>query len=468
MTWEDERLRVIAVAGVSFRPEAVADGSFDPGARLALVPEPDNEHDPNAVGIWNEARTLQAGYVPREVAGELDGSEVAVSLWRFGEGLRVLIVPAGSWVGRPRTRGVYLDPARAGVRWLLDPHSVRLGTLAREATDRVPDAPCDARALAADAGRLRELLRERHFGVATGRVPAPDDVVDRWERRLLDGPTTWGEAVGQLQFDLRRALVDEHVRLLGAPRWADGRDELDEEGPAVEERELDGVLLLRIRRLMGGPEDEAAIARWVAGADRHFSHDRIVVDLRGNSGGNDGHTLAWAGRRIKALPGFARDEGWVVRGVPLGAWNTAAWREARDGKDAVPRVLLEGRHEPRPGDRLEIAGDEGSLPAGDCYWGGRMIVLTDRRTRSSGESSAWLLRQGLTATIAGERSTGMIEYGNIVPYVLERSALVIQLPTKRNDFGLSVEGVGFPVDVELDAQIAVEDVVAQFDAIARR
>ena len=66
------------------------------------MPEPDNEHDPNAVAIWNEERTLQAGYVPREVAAELDGGELAVSLWRAGEGLRVLLVPAGSWVGRPR------------------------------------------------------------------------------------------------------------------------------------------------------------------------------------------------------------------------------------------------------------------------------------------------------------------------------------------------------------------------------
>jgi hypothetical protein len=101
--WEDHRLRVIAVAGVSFRPEAVTDSSFDPGARLVLEPEPDNEHDPNAVGIWNEQRTLQAGYVPRDVAPELTGDELAVSLWRAGaDGLRVLLVPAGSWVGRPR------------------------------------------------------------------------------------------------------------------------------------------------------------------------------------------------------------------------------------------------------------------------------------------------------------------------------------------------------------------------------
>ena len=102
VTREDERIRVVPVAGVSFRPEAVADAAFDPGARLALVAEPQNEFDPNAIGVWNADRTLQAGYVPRDVAGGLDGTEVAVSLWRAGEGLRVLIVPAGSWVGQPR------------------------------------------------------------------------------------------------------------------------------------------------------------------------------------------------------------------------------------------------------------------------------------------------------------------------------------------------------------------------------
>ncbi len=102
MSWEDPRIRVVPVAGVSFRPAAVADESFDPGRRLALVPEPANEHDPNAVAVWNEERTLQAGYVPRDLTAELDGTEQVVSLWRAGEGLRILVVPADAWIGRPR------------------------------------------------------------------------------------------------------------------------------------------------------------------------------------------------------------------------------------------------------------------------------------------------------------------------------------------------------------------------------
>jgi hypothetical protein len=99
--WSDPRLRVVPVAGVSYRAEALPDESFDPGRRLSLVPEPENEHDPNAVGIWNSERTLQVGYVPREVAPELGGDEQAVSLWRVDGGLRVLIAPAGAWIGRP-------------------------------------------------------------------------------------------------------------------------------------------------------------------------------------------------------------------------------------------------------------------------------------------------------------------------------------------------------------------------------
>jgi hypothetical protein len=100
--WEDPRVRVVAVAGVSYRPEALTDPSFDPGRRLALVPEPDNPHDPRAVAIWNAERTLQLGYVPAAVAPELRGDEQAVSLWRVDGGLRVLLAPPEAWIGTPR------------------------------------------------------------------------------------------------------------------------------------------------------------------------------------------------------------------------------------------------------------------------------------------------------------------------------------------------------------------------------
>ena len=105
--WNDPRLRVVKVAGASYREDALQDDAFAPGRRLALVREPENEHDPNAVGIWDADRRLQAGYVPADVAPELSGDEQAVSLWEFREsdrriGLRVLIAPRDAWVQEPR------------------------------------------------------------------------------------------------------------------------------------------------------------------------------------------------------------------------------------------------------------------------------------------------------------------------------------------------------------------------------
>jgi HIRAN domain len=106
---EDPRIRVIKLAGVSYRLDALQDDGFAPGKRLELVPEPDNEHDPNAIGVWDDARRVQGGYVPAEVARELDaGDWQAVSLLEFSDGgqragLRVLLAPRNAWIGLPRT-----------------------------------------------------------------------------------------------------------------------------------------------------------------------------------------------------------------------------------------------------------------------------------------------------------------------------------------------------------------------------
>lgn len=106
---EDPRIHVIKVAGISYRLDAVQDEAFAPGQRLALVPEPDNEHDPNAIGVWDAERRLQAGYVPAETAADLDAEAwQAVSLLEYFDegrraGLRVLLAPKDAWVGVPRS-----------------------------------------------------------------------------------------------------------------------------------------------------------------------------------------------------------------------------------------------------------------------------------------------------------------------------------------------------------------------------
>ena len=108
MKWDDPRVRVVKLVGASYREDTLQDDAFAPGRRLALVPEPENEHDPNAVAVWDAQRRLQAGYVPAEVAPAVRGDEQAVSLWEFrGEdgrriGLRILLAPAATWIQEPR------------------------------------------------------------------------------------------------------------------------------------------------------------------------------------------------------------------------------------------------------------------------------------------------------------------------------------------------------------------------------
>ena len=88
------------VAGVSHRRDELQLASFEPGCELKLVPEPDNPHDPDAVGVWDAAGEHQAGYLPRERA-RLIGRRLrrgnvskAISLWEWkqaGSGERVAL-----------------------------------------------------------------------------------------------------------------------------------------------------------------------------------------------------------------------------------------------------------------------------------------------------------------------------------------------------------------------------------------
>ena len=109
LRWDAPGIRVVKLAGASYRAEALQDDAFAPGRRLTLVREPDNEHDPNAVAVWDAERRVQAGYVPAEVAPEVRGDEQAVSLWEFLDengariGLRVLLAPADAWIQVPRS-----------------------------------------------------------------------------------------------------------------------------------------------------------------------------------------------------------------------------------------------------------------------------------------------------------------------------------------------------------------------------
>ena len=102
-----EGLISLEVAGTSFREDALQDPSFKPGKKVLLVPEPNNEYDPNAIGIWNSEMTRQVGYIPRNhskrIAKKLNKGERwhALSMWQTVKkgkrvGLRILMYREGT------------------------------------------------------------------------------------------------------------------------------------------------------------------------------------------------------------------------------------------------------------------------------------------------------------------------------------------------------------------------------------
>ena len=68
---DDSGVHVLRVAGVTHRIGALQDDAFAPGEPLILMPEPDNPHDPWALGVRDLSLALHAGYVPATRSREL-------------------------------------------------------------------------------------------------------------------------------------------------------------------------------------------------------------------------------------------------------------------------------------------------------------------------------------------------------------------------------------------------------------
>lgn len=66
----DLHVLVTMVAGVEHHPDS-EHPSFAPGLPVVLVADPDNPHDPAAIGIWDPEGTLQAGFIPHFIVRDL-------------------------------------------------------------------------------------------------------------------------------------------------------------------------------------------------------------------------------------------------------------------------------------------------------------------------------------------------------------------------------------------------------------
>jgi len=110
--WDDYRridpsARNFKVAGAHYREEVLQSDAFAPGSALALVPEADNPHDPQAIKVLDATAAEHVGYVPADLCADVhellaahgDLAALVAWEWRLEDGrrsaLRALVAPPG-------------------------------------------------------------------------------------------------------------------------------------------------------------------------------------------------------------------------------------------------------------------------------------------------------------------------------------------------------------------------------------
>lgn len=347
--------------------------------------------------------------------------------------------------------------------------------LCRRAHDRGPDTVCAWREVENDLADLAVLLRERHFGLATGVVAEDgiDRFLDQWADRLRrERPSTWGRVLGSTVIDLRWLLGDNHLDIAGSspeimaradPRGREPRT-VREPGPMVEESERSGVLCLRIRQFGGSSRDSVDQSRrWQEAHQDHFRFERIVLDLRANPGGDDTYPIDWARDHLRRPVDYPSWQEWRICGQLLGTWNLSVYWEAIRGLAALGEHLDRSKIDLGSSVSMIIREEPFRLPSGSDPWPGRMMVITDRGSASAAEGTAWLLRSGLDARLVGGNSAGAMAFGNMTPYLLPRSGLKIDLPSATSGFQVEMTGLG--VDLPLDVGTPLPVIADRFDEL---
>ncbi len=193
--------------------------------------------------------------------------------------------------------------------------------------------------------------------------------------------------------------------------------------------------------------------------------DGIIIDLRGNTGGDDttGFMLAEIMQDRKVMPGWDKTiENLSAQTIALSKNNfniQKLWLEKNnkpvpeyvmnflDQRDKLLREIKAGMHK----EQKIYTWNQKDYPLGKNMYQGKVAILSDRKCGSSGESSLEAFAKHPNAKIYGENSAGKYHFGNVSNLILTHSKVSIILASKYNAYrdGRNIDKVGLSPDVHV-------------------
>lgn len=228
-------------------------------------------------------------------------------------------------------------------------------------------------------------------------------------------------------------------------------------------RVVDGTGVIRLPDFdSSDPAVAASLESFVTDAPKHRALPRLVIDMRGNGGGQDTQLTEWA-RSFRAGGSVLADSISTVRreGRPhaISIWNGARTMEQYAPHEGDTQDMVKWAESTRSlwplsaSTHLPIDHHE-SPPTGTgkTDWTGEMYVLVDRRNGSAGETAALKLRDMVGATLVGERTAGALFGLNVATYELPGTKVSVPVPSAAASCSdpRVVEGGGIPVDLALE------------------
>ncbi|NIV33727.1 MAG: hypothetical protein GWN58_31060, partial [Anaerolineae bacterium] len=228
---------------------------------------------------------------------------------------------------------------------------------------------------------------------------------------------------------------------------------------------LGGIPVVRIRSFADEPTDP--VTRFVETARTHREAPVVVVDIRGNGGGNE----AWPNRWIQALTGRSPSSVFVFG--ELNSKTTMAGRANLFAQlqDQVPDSAF-FRQELNRFTKSAQAFEEGSRQPG---WTGpiyprlplipndtTVVIVMNGLVASAGEGMVMRASQAENVVLVGENSMGCLHFGNVSDHQLPHSRLSVRMPINAGLFPDMAfrEEVGIRPDFWVPAADAVNYAVA--------